>query len=146
MSDQLPEVSFDALQKSLIDIAESLGMETASALVEHFGGGRVWIPQQWREDHPLNIIGEDRARQLCEHFGPSGLDVPKSLIAHEARFGVIRQLEKEGVSRLEIARRLGLTDRTIRRDLRRSGASRVTSRRATRFIDPRQIDLEDLLK
>lgn len=146
MSDPFPDIPIDALPKSLADVAERCGMETAVALVQHFGGGRVWIPQTWRKDHPLNIIGEDRAKELCSFVGPQILDVPKNLLTPEARYKLILDLGGQGTIQRDIARQLGLTARTIRRDLKQAGLARLKSRRATRLIDHRQIDLEDYLK
>jgi len=146
MSHPFLDIPIDALPKSLADVAERCGMAAAAALVQHFGGGRVWIPRTWRPEHPLNVIGEEQARELCAFIGPQILDIPKSLLTPEARYNLILELGGQGTIQRDIARQLGLTARTIRRDLKQAGLARLKSRRATRLIDHRQIDLEDYLK
>ena len=58
MADNLP-ARIDDLPASLQDVAETLGLRVAVALIEHFGGLEVKFPVAPRPDHPvINALGE----------------------------------------------------------------------------------------
>lgn len=132
------------LPKSIADIAEVCGMEVAEALVQHFGGVRIWVPRTWHATVRINAIGEEHAKALCAFIGGDELTVPKSLMSPEARHELIKSLDADGIHQRDIAMRLGCTERTVRRELWRKGPRQLKSR-TRRLIDQRQIDLEDWL-
>ncbi|MFC5393039.1 Mor transcription activator family protein [Bosea vestrisii] len=125
------------------DVADSIrtinakfGVEAAIALIEAFGGTEIYIPETWREGHPLNVVGEELAQALCTEIGGSTVVIPKELLTSEARHRRALELDQEGLRPAEIARALNLTERHVYKLL--SSAPR-TRRGKRRFVDPRQI-------
>ncbi|MEN5083701.1 Mor transcription activator family protein [Bosea sp. TWI1241] len=117
-------------------VCEQFGVEAAVALVREFGGTEIYIPADWREDHPLNIVGEDLAKALCNLIGGATVVIPKELMTSEARHRRARELAERGCKMSEIARALHLTERYVYKLLSAEPKSRRSKRR---FVDPRQI-------
>lgn len=135
-SAQAPAIRDQDVADSIRTINANFGAEAAAALVEAFGGTEIYIPETWREGHPLNVVGEELAKALCEQIGGSTVVIPKELITSQARHRRAHELAKEGHKTAEIARALNLTERHVYKLL----ASLPTSRRKhRRFVDPRQI-------
>lgn len=139
-----PDVPLKAISKELREVAKLCGVATAAALVQHYGGTRMWVPKHWRPEHDLNDIGEDLARVLFEYFGASELSIPRTLYTAAGRRDMIRRLSQQGHRQRDIARLLRCSQRVVRDEL--GGRPRPVMSGRRRAIDPRQIDLEDLLR
>jgi len=127
---------------SLQPIASELGPALVVDLVKHFAGSRLYVPARWRDDLKLNAVGEERARRLCEMFGPERIDIPRIPWTPAAIRRFARELADRKLTASEIAREIGISYRTIERAL--SGTPVLTGRRR-RPTDERQIDLVDWL-
>jgi hypothetical protein len=105
----------------LREIAEVAGVETAQRLAELRGGGRLSIPSQIKPDSWLALaIGEDKARLLSAHyavgFTSAEIEVPLGPRGTHARIiAAVRRLLGEGMPMEQIARRLGVSSRMVRR-------------------------------
>jgi hypothetical protein len=114
MTIHLP-VSIDNLPTSLVDVAETLGMRVALALIQHFGGQDVKFPRLPRPDHPVILaLGETDGFALCQFLHGAQIYVPHARPAKSVRADVLR-MEARGMDRASIARALGVTTRHVRR-------------------------------
>lgn len=119
--DQLP-ASMSDLPTSLMDVAEVFGILAVCKLIEHFGGTEVKFPVRLRPEHPVAIaLGAD-AEAICAHFGGALIYIPhnrtRSLRAE------VKRLEKQGLDRTAIARRLRVSQRHVRRLANRQDSTR----------------------
>ena len=103
------------LPPKLLEIAEYCGEEVALALLEHFGGATVYVPEVLSDAHPLaQKLGVEMAQRLCDEFGHQKLDVPKADRAkQELRNIIIRKRISNGENRNALACEFKLTSRTI---------------------------------
>lgn len=125
---QLP-VRIDDLPASLVDVAETLGLRVALALIQNFGGLEVKFPARPRADHPvIKALGETDGYALCSFLGGQAIYVPHGR-SGSSRAEILK-LEAQGMDRAAIARTLGLSQRHVRR-------------MANRKIDPHQRGLFD---
>lgn len=100
---------------SLIDVAETLGMRVAVALIQHFGGLEVKFPINPRPDHPVILaLGETDGPALCQFLSGAQIYVPHARPARSVRPAVL-QMEARGMDRTAIARALGVSTRHVRR-------------------------------
>jgi hypothetical protein len=119
MTDKLPGV--------LQEIAEVVGEAAAIAIASRAGGTRIYIPATLTMDHWLvQAIGAGPAMKLCAHFGVDErrgqrIDIPLHVGGTYSQ--VIRAIA-ERVHKLDandtesartIARKLGITDRSVHR-------------------------------
>ena len=143
MSEARYKIVRSAMYKTLREVAEYCGMDAAQDLVRLFGGTRLWVPLRWTQEHELNRLGEAHARRLIDVFGNSVLDVPRRLLTAGGLSTVIDELLADGMEHNEIARLVGCSQRTVSR---RQNAPRAAGAAASRRkVDPRQIDIDDLL-
>lgn len=117
MSEHLPGV--------LGEIATVAGEAAALAIAARAGGTRVYIPAQVADDHWLvECVGRRAADLICRHFAfeqhGQRVDIPlcagtytqvKRMIARR-----VHELDREGKSAREIARRIGVTQRSVHRN------------------------------
>lgn len=116
MRDQLPEL--------LAEIADLTDVGTALAVAEAKGGTTVTIPARLSEDNWLVLaVGMDKAKIISQHFtsgrrlqvviplGPFG----SFKAAQRHRAEAFAKAQAEGASAPAIARRLGITDRSVYR-------------------------------
>lgn len=109
------------LPASLVDVAETLGLGVALALIQNFGGQDVKWPVNPRPDHPvIKALGEATGRAVCEYMGGQPLYVPHARPTRSAK-GEIAELEARGMDRAAIARALGISMRHVRRMANRTG-------------------------
>lgn len=144
MSDARFTLVKSGMYKTLREVAEYCGMDAATELVRVFGGTRLWIPLRHTPEHPLNRIGEKHARRLIDVFGNSSLDVPRRLLTADGLATVIDQLTADH-EQSEIARLVGCSQRTVSR-LQSTPRPLGKGKHSRGKVDPRQIDIEDLLK
>lgn len=106
------------------EIAHIAGAPAAIALAERAGGQRVYIPARVSGDHWLvDCVGRDAAERICAHFRLNGrggqqIDVPLASAGAYAQLRRriardIHKLDREGHSAREIARRVGVSQRTV---------------------------------
>lgn len=87
-----------------------LGEDGARKLAEAFGGRRLSVPRQPGAAHPITVaIGPEGAAKLASTYHGHGIDVP---MLH-ARRERISELDRAGLSRSEIARKVRVTERRV---------------------------------
>lgn len=128
MNQNLP-ARIEDLPASLVDVAETLGLPVAVALIRHFGGQEVKFPVRPHDDHPvIKALGAEAGYALCRFLGGQMIYVP-SVRPRRIRAEILR-LQAAGHGRSEIARMLNISQRHVRRI-------------ANRHVDPRQRSLFD---
>jgi len=118
MSEQLPGV--------LAEVAEVVGEAAAIALASHAGGTRVYLPAHPSADHWLvQALGAEDAAKLCAHFAVDGqrgqrLDIPlyvggtyRQMMRSIAER--VHKMDEADASSQEIARKVGITQRSVHR-------------------------------
>lgn len=106
----------ELLPDSLHRLAKLIGLRATMALVEHWGGIRVYIPEQVEPDHILvEKLGMDATRKLSNAFGSETMDVPRAY--HAVKAALYRQIRHEyhqlGKSAAKLARKYGMTERWV---------------------------------
>lgn len=107
----------------LEEIAAVAGEAAAVALVAQVGGTRVYIPARFKDEHWLvECIGRPAALKLAAHFSASGTgDYIVVPLAGGGAYPQLRraiakrvhELDKDGKSAPQIAREVGVTQRTV---------------------------------
>ncbi|MGL5166657.1 MAG: hypothetical protein ACRC9K_12295 [Afipia sp.] len=118
MTERLPEV--------LAEIAGLIGEVAAISIAAHKGGTRVYFPAKVENGHWLvEAVGIDKAKKLCDHFAVDRkrgqhIEIPlyvggtyRQMIRRIAER--VHKLEADDASSSEIARKLGVTQRTVHR-------------------------------
>ena len=107
------------------EIADLIGEVGALNIAAQKGGTRVYFPARVDDTHWLAaVVGIDNARKLCDHFAVDGsgqrIEIPLFVGGSYKQF--IRELSKrlhaldaDGASEREIARKLGVSQRSVRR-------------------------------
>lgn len=96
----------------LAEIEEIAGRDAAVALALALGGESVYVPRPNKvcPGHRLaEAVGVAAARAIAGHYQGEAIDVPM------ARRALVRELAGRGIPNGEIARRLGLANKTVRR-------------------------------
>lgn len=107
------------LTGALAEIAGIVGLEAALKLARVAGGIRIYVPVGVDDRHWISeAIGRTLAEKLCAEFRGNFLFVPLGPcgpIASEVRRRreAIGKMIKAGLSSAEIARRAGVTQRTV---------------------------------
>ena len=110
----------------LAEVASLVGMPAALALAEGRGGELVYLPVAPKADHWLSLlIGNDAARVVGMHFSQTsfsgermtraGYTVTVPLASEFRKWTLFELCCEEGLSTKEIARRVGVHIRTVRR-------------------------------
>lgn len=104
-----------AVPESLRQIEESLGLATAVAMVQHFGGLRLFIPKKPKPGHILlERLGTEVATALCRTYGGETITVPRGRAATLAvRNANIAASYDAGMTVRELAMQHQLTERQI---------------------------------
>lgn len=97
------------------------GREAAGKLMVAWGGTRVYVPARLTDDHPLiAIMGEAAALALVADAPRLDVCIPLGGTGARAREREeLRALIAAGLSSATIARRLGISRRTVFREKRR---------------------------
>jgi len=102
------------LPGSLIEVAETLGLGTALKLMQHYGGQEVNFPLRLKDGHELiSLLGEEQANALCHYMSGQQLYVPHG--RRSLRRQEVEKLRANGMTRSQIARALGISQRHVRR-------------------------------
>lgn len=102
------------LPTSLLDVAETLGLRVALALMAHFGGRDVKFPREPGPDHEVvKALGEQDARALCAFLSGQQVYIPHNRTRRSHRPAVL-DMQARGMTRAQIASALGLSERHVR--------------------------------
>lgn len=116
-------------------LARLIGRAATLALVEAYGGTRVYVPHTINQAAPLaRAIGLDAARRLAEQYGRIELSVPQ---AKAWRAVIYRR--RDGLTHAAIARKLGASESTVYAWLREGRPA--GSDQAGADAEPTQLDL-----
>ncbi len=112
------DLDIEWLPDLLRAMAQGLGLAVMLRFAADFGGREITLPAKATAAHPIaKSIGLPALRWLLKHRHPGEkIGVPPGPAAtYTKRIVMIRRLLKEGVDTVEIIRRLGVHQRTIRR-------------------------------
>lgn len=111
---ELMEVEERYLPGVLREICGLVGLHDTLKIVQHFGGTRLYIRQQFDPTHPLvALIGHAQATKLWT-LKSGDVDIPKAEIAIKAvRDKRIRQERIGGIELARLAIKYHLTERQI---------------------------------
>ncbi|AYO54947.1 Mor transcription activator family protein [Acinetobacter wuhouensis] len=106
------------MPKNFAFVAKLIGVEAALNMIHAYGGTNVFIPHR----HALNInhdisgvISLKKLQILSEQLGNNTIEVPMgSPLVNAMRNKMIRNMANDGHSKPKIARKFGVTQRTIR--------------------------------
>lgn len=112
--DNLPARLQD-MPASLAEVADLFGIEAVVALVDHYGGTEIKFPARPpADDHPiLKALGDDLGRALCAYYAGGQVYIPHG--KRSSTRAEVARLEAAGYDRASIARRLGISQRHVRR-------------------------------
>jgi len=116
----------------LREMNELIGITATMAIVQQFGGVRLYVPVNVPADHILiELIGVHNAEKLVDRFGgQEHFDIPKA----EAALRHVRDIEIKrcwpGISQRELALKYRLTERRVREIL---GSERLGSNQMRLF-------------
>lgn len=114
MTIHLP-AKLDAMPISMVDLAETLGLRVALRLMQEFGGCEMSFPKAPAPDHRVvQALGEADAQAVCAYLGGAVIYIPHGRSRHSARQAVLG-LQAQNLTRAEIARTLGISQRHVRR-------------------------------
>ena len=116
------------------ELIEVIGLDATRALIEAFGGTRLYVPGRLAPDHALvKLLGEPAAAALAAHYAGDELGVPRAAAAMRA--ALHRQIVAAydaGASAARLAREHGCTERWIYAIVARR-RSELASRQASLF-------------
>lgn len=128
----------------LAEIAELIGEAGALAIAARVGGTRIYLPATLDDDHWLvAAIGAEPAKKLCKHFAVEGkrgqrIEIPlavggtyRQYLRHVQQR--IHELDGEGFSANEIARKVGTTERAVHRARAKHRGSKPGDRQRSLF-------------
>ncbi len=100
-----------------------IGLDATLRIIEAVGGCRLDVPMKVRPGHWLvELIGEKAARTLTHYYAGEKLEVPRATFFKcELRRIALVADAKQGMSQSELARKYGMTQRTVRITLRAKG-------------------------
>ena len=102
-------VKASEVPKNLAPYVEVLGEEQAVEFFLTFGGAPLYLGNRPQARSSIAAtVGKEKAEALAKRFGAGHVRVPT------AKVWIARQLKGNGVSTYDIARRLHLTDTTVR--------------------------------
>jgi Mor family transcriptional regulator len=121
----------DDMLSVLDEIRQLIGLKAAVALVQAFGGRRIYVPMQIaRGDLLAREIGVGLAKKLSRVFGGDRIDVPTDLdfARRRARIALMR---RRGMTHAAIARTLHCTERYVYKVLAKERPDRAAETIAT---------------
>lgn len=98
-------------------LTELIGKSAYLALVEHYGGTRLFVPKTPERSVLSDAIGDEAAAKLAQAYAAEYIKVP---LDRELR---ARHYKNDGLSNAAIARRLGITESGVERLFKRIRAS-----------------------
>lgn len=101
-------------------VAQSLSQQQMIAILESFGGTRLYLPKNVLPDHPLAMaIGVEAAMKLVDAIGHGSIRVP---VGRDIRAAFYRA---NGDSYAKIAKRLGMSETGVARLIYRISAIEI---------------------
>lgn len=96
------------------EIADAIGFEAATRLIEHWGGTRLCVPHRLDGEHELaRILGREAASGLVTHYRGETIQVPRAAAA--MREALYRQIVREYDGGEKTARQLAREHRVTER-------------------------------
>ncbi len=120
-------VFLPGLLEEIADVAE---LPAALAIAREKGGARAYIPARAPDDHWLTqCVGREAADKICAHFAADGRGIELLIPIGPAgnRGQLVQQIYlmlDQGRSAADIARELGIHERTARRHRKKRGEDR----------------------
>lgn len=106
------------MPKNFAFVTKLLGVEAALNLINTYGGTGIFVPHKHalNVDHEIaNSIGYKNLHLLSEQLGNNTIEIPIGApITVAMRNRMIRNLAKKNEPKSKIARKFGVTQRTIR--------------------------------
>lgn len=106
------------MPKSFAFVAKLIGVAAALHFIDTYGGTSIFIPNKHalNIDHEItHIIGLKQLQLLADNLGNAYVEVPMGTpITVAMRNKSIRDLAEKRVSQSKLARKFGVTQRTIR--------------------------------
>lgn len=100
----------------LDDLAQVIGEQATFALAEEFRGERLYVPKSHElQPRIAKAIGADQAKSFCEAFWRTTVAIPFNVVIARR----VLDLAEHGVTKSEIARRVGIPQRRVYDILRR---------------------------
>ena len=133
MADPDPNIEGEELPGVLGTVAAQVNLRAALKLAAAFGGTEVYVPERVDPDSPFaQHLGFDDAVAIAGVLGRGNIEIPMGPLATHARRrrDILRMLD--GASGPEVARRLHIHIRTVRRHRNR----REDERQATLDFAP----------
>lgn len=137
---------FDPESEHDIDmLAHTLSPTIAFLLLKHFPGVELRVPKKMRPDHPIaEAIGFEFACQLSDYTGLGKIGIPmrhpargNAYVTRDRDFAArLEEMLQQGMKRVDIATRLGITPRHLRRITAKMGLSGVSNYSARRKALP----------
>lgn len=100
----------------LQEICGLIGIQATMAIVQEYGGLRLYVPQEIPQDHPLmRLVGVCNAIAIVDEFGGLTLEIPRA----EAAIRRVRDTEIRTMSAALSHRELAIKYKTTERHIRR---------------------------
>lgn len=113
-------IAFPPPSPEVARLVQIMGVEAALAVVEQWGGTRLYVPKAPAgESELVKAVGDGPAKALAEAFGGEYLKVPL------ARRWRILAYHAMSLSYAQIARRAGCTEKHVGETLRGEGLTRA---------------------
>lgn len=114
-------VGIERLNSIVDDIAGEIGYTAASALVDWFGGGYLYVPKEFSEKHPISlVIGDLGLRRLIKAYAGESLAIPYDFGREkDRRDRLIAVLGECGCGTRQIASIAGMTPKQVQNIRRR---------------------------
>lgn len=110
----LTELLRNELPTSLLPIEELIGLEGCAALMEGWGGSKLYIPEKVRQEHPLTqALGVESAEVMAKQYGGCTISVPKGVQALMSFRNSSILGDKANLSAAKLARKYDLTERRV---------------------------------
>lgn len=102
-------------------VSEVCGESSVHALIAAHGGTAAYVPRYPAPKHILcQTLGLDDVRKIADAFGSGWVEIPLGETSFVARSrAAVSDLTAEGQSARKIARRLGISQRTVFRHRRK---------------------------
>ncbi|SMF42009.1 hypothetical protein SAMN06265365_1136 [Tistlia consotensis] len=109
------------------NIFSIVGYEGLFALIDAFGGSKIYVSRFNGYRKLIELVGEEKAAALYDHYHRDYIELPSySSLVSIYRPEKFAELREDGVSTGEMARRYGLTERGVRYVLARTGGRKPT--------------------
>ncbi|MFQ5776337.1 MAG: helix-turn-helix domain-containing protein [Kiloniellaceae bacterium] len=104
------------MESTLARLIATIGESRARLLAVRYGKTSLHLPARMPADHALaRLIGFEAACALVRAFGTGRLYIPSPTADTAERARLVRELTDAGHSAPAIARRLGVSERTVHR-------------------------------